>query len=119
VGEFFEKTGISRSNIREACIVWEKSSRRELPRMAGFEKISSRSYDLPEGKLGENVAPQRSSSVAHIFWKSTASRTRKRRVTVIILAVYPMRNIVWRGRKLAGLRSYPIPSNTMYSGYES
>jgi hypothetical protein len=33
VGEFFEKAGISRSNVREACIVWEKSSRRELPRM--------------------------------------------------------------------------------------
>jgi hypothetical protein len=75
VGEVFEKTGISRSNVREARIVQEKSSRRELPRMAGFEKISSRSYDLPEGKLEENVAPRRSVSGAHVFWKSTASRT--------------------------------------------
>jgi hypothetical protein len=58
---------MSRSNVREACIVWEKSSRRELPRITGFEKISSRSYDLPEGKLEENVAPQRSSLGAHVF----------------------------------------------------
>jgi len=75
VGEVFEKTGIFRSNVREARIVQEKSSRRELPRMAGFEKISSRSYDLPEGKLEENVAPRRSVSGAHVFWKNTASRT--------------------------------------------
>jgi hypothetical protein len=46
--------------------------------MAGFEKISSRSYDLPEGKLEENIAPQRSSSEAHVFWKSATARTRKR-----------------------------------------
>jgi hypothetical protein len=65
---------MSRSNVREARIVWEKS-RRELPRITGFEKFSSRSYDLPEGKLEENVVPQRSSSEAHVFWKSTASRT--------------------------------------------
>ena len=28
------------------------------------------------------------------------------------------RNIVWRGRKEAGLRSRPIPSNTTQSGFE-
>jgi len=48
--QFFEKTDISRSNVQEACVVWEKSSGRGFPRMDSFKK-SSRSGGVPEGKL--------------------------------------------------------------------